>query len=114
MPGGLTMDTLATTIINAFEFTHDHLYRFSYRNSFGVEKHITHPYLEEEPLTSEVLVGQVPLREGQSMIYLYDFGDWWEFDVTLERVDSPDPAMKEPAILDARGEAPEQYPSWDE
>jgi hypothetical protein len=114
VPGQLTMDTLATTIINAFEFTHDHLYRFSYRNSFGVEKHITHPYLEEEPLTSEVLVGQVPLRTGQLMTYLYDFGDWWEFDVTLERVDPPDPAMKEPAILEARGEAPEQYPSWDE
>jgi hypothetical protein len=114
VPGGLTMDTLATTIINAFEFTHDHLYRFSYRNSFGVEKHITHPYLEEEPLTSEVLVGQVPLREGQSMIYLYDFGDQWEFDVTLERVDPPVRAMKKPKILDARGEAPEQYPSWEE
>ncbi|MFC2036411.1 plasmid pRiA4b ORF-3 family protein [Chloroflexota bacterium] len=114
VPGRLTMDALATAIINAFEFTHDHLYRFSYRNSFGVETHITHPYLEEEPFTSEVLIGQVPLREGQSMIYLYDFGDQWEFDVTLERVDQADAAAQAPVILDRRGEGPDQYPSWDE
>ena len=36
------------------------------------------------------------------------------FDVSLERVDPPDRAMNEPAILDARGQAPEQYPSWEE
>jgi hypothetical protein len=113
VPGRLTMDTLATAIINAFEFTHDHLYRFSYRNSFGVEMYITHPYLEEEPSTSEVLVGQVPLRVGQSMVYLYDFGDQWEFDVTLERVDLAGAGTTDPIILESHGEAPEQYPSWD-
>ena len=112
--GSMTTGTLAEAIINAFEFTHDHLYQFSYRNPFGVETRINHPYLEEEPLTSEVLVGDVPLREGQSMIYLYDFGDQWEFDVTLERVDPADAAARDPIILDGRGEAPDQYPSWDE
>jgi hypothetical protein len=114
IPGDLTLDALAETIIGAFEFDYDHLYRFSYRNCFGVETHINHPYLDEGPWTSEVRVGDVPLPEGQSMGYLYDFGDWWEFDVSLERVDPPDRAMKEPAILDARGQAPEQYPTWEE
>jgi hypothetical protein len=113
VPGRLTLDTLASAILNAFEFTHDHLYQFSYRNPFGVGTRINHPYLEEGPWTSEVLVGQVPLREGESMIYLYDFGDQWEFDVTLERVDPADAATADPIILDGRGEAPEQYPSWD-
>jgi hypothetical protein len=114
IPGRLNLDDLAETIIGAFEFTCDHLYRFSYRNRFGVETHINHTVIEEGPWTSETRVGDVPLQEGQSMTYLYDFGDWWEFDVTLEGVDSPAPAMKEPVVLDARGEAPEQYPSWDE
>ena len=111
---GLTLDTLATAILNAFEFTHDHLYQFSYGTQFGVKTHATHSILEEEPWTSEVLVGEVPLREGQSMIYLFDFGDQWKFDVTLERVDPADAAAQAPVILDRRGEAPEQYPSWDE
>jgi hypothetical protein len=87
------------------------IYQFSYRNRFGVETHVNHPYMDDGPWTSEVRVGDVPLQEGQSVTYLYDFGDRWEFEVTLERVDPPDWAMKEPAILDARGEAPEQYPS---
>jgi hypothetical protein len=113
VPGRLTLDTLAGAIINAFEFTGDHLYQFSYRDPFGVETRINHPYLEEEPSTSEVLVGDVLLREGQSMIYLYDFGDQWEFDVALERVDPADAAARDPVILDGRGEAPDQYPSWD-
>ena len=114
IPGALPLEELAETIIGAFEFTYDHLYRFSYRNRFGVEIHVNHSYLDEGPWTSEVRVGDVPLEEGQSMTYLYDFGDWWEFEVMLERLDPPDRAMKEPAILEARGEAPQQYPSWDE
>jgi len=114
VPGRLTLDMLAGAILNAFQFTHDHLYRFSYRNRFGVETHINHPSLEEEPWTSEVLVGHVPLREGQSMNYLFDFGDQWEFDVTLERVDPADEAARDPVILDGHGEAPDQYLSWDE
>jgi hypothetical protein len=114
IPGALPLEELAETIIGAFEFTYDHLYQFSYRNRFGVGTHVNHPYMDDGPWASEVRVGDVPLQEGQSMTYLYDFGDQWEFDVTLERVDPPDPAMKEPVILDVRGEAPEQYPSWDE
>ena len=114
IPGVLPLEELAETIIGAFEFTYDHLYRFSYRNRFGVETHVNHSYLDEGPWTSEVRVGDVPLQERQSMTYLYDFGDWWEFEVMLERLDPPDRAMKEPVILEARGEAPQQYPSWDE
>jgi hypothetical protein len=107
------LDALANTIIGAFKFTHDHLYRFSYRNRFGVETLANHPYMDDGPWASEVRVGDVPLQEGQSMTYLYDFGDQWEFDVALERVDPPDAANNDPTILDARGEAPEQYPSWE-
>jgi len=114
IPGALPLEDLARTIIGAFEFTYDHLYQFSYRNRFGVETHANHPYMDEGPWASEVRVGDVPLQEGQSMTYLYDFGDQWEFEVTLEHVEPPDRAMKAPAICDARGEAPEQYPSWGE
>jgi hypothetical protein len=113
IPGALTLDTLAETIIGAFEFTYDHLYQFTYRNRFGVETHVNHPYLDEGPWTSEVRVGEVPLLEGQLMTYLYDFGDQWEFDVTLERVDPVEPAIKDALVVDAHGEAPEQYPSWE-
>jgi hypothetical protein len=117
IPASASLDALASVILNAFEFDHDHLYQFSYQNRFGVWEHVNHPYLEDGPWTSEVQIGDVPLGLGQTMTYLFDFGDQWKFDVTLERVDPPDAALPvptAPAILEARGQPPEQYPMWDD
>jgi hypothetical protein len=111
IPAAQTLDGLANTILNAFEFDHDHLYRFSYENRFGALESVQHPFMDEGPRTSEVLVGDVPLRVGQTMIYLFDFGDKWEFDVTLEQVDH-DMVVKESIIIETHGEPPEQYPRW--
>jgi hypothetical protein len=58
-------------------------------------------------------VGDVPLRVGQKMTYLYDFGDCWEFEVTLEQVDQ-DTTVKKLRVLEMHGNPPEQYPNWDE
>jgi hypothetical protein len=46
------------------------------------------------------------------MEYLYDFGDHWEFDVMLESIESP--KLKKPKLIEERGKAPQQYPSWDD
>jgi len=109
IPADQTLDALAWAILNAVQFDHDHLYRFSYQNRFGVSERINHPYMEDEgPWTDEVLVGDVPLQVGQTMTYVFDFGDWWEFDVTLERVD-PDMVIEEPVVLEKHGEPPVQY-----
>jgi hypothetical protein len=109
IPADRTLDALAWAILNAVQFDHDHLYRFSYQNRFGVSERINHPYMEDEgPWTDEVLVGGVPLQVGQTMIFVFDFGDWWEFGVTLERVD-PDMAIEKPVVLEKHGEPPAQY-----
>jgi hypothetical protein len=113
IPADRTLDALASTILDSVEFDHDHLHRFSYRDTFGALQEINHSYMDEGPWTSEVLVGDVPLRVGQTMTYLFDFGDWWEFDVTLERVD-PDKAVDGPMILESHGQPPRQYRVWDD
>jgi hypothetical protein len=64
--------------------------------------------MDDGPWTSQVRVGDVPLRAGQTMTYVFDLGDWWRFGVTLERVD-PELAIKEPAVLEEHGEPPAQY-----
>jgi len=112
VPARLSLDELASAILNAFEFDHDHLYTFSYKNRFGILEEINHPYMDEGPWTPEVLIGDVSLRVGQTMTYLYDFGDCWEFDVTLERIDPADASIDTPAVLEARGESPVQYRRW--
>jgi hypothetical protein len=108
IPPGATLDKLASAILNAVGFDHDHLHKFSYRDRFGITQRINHPYLDEGPWTSQVRVGDTPLTIGQTMTFLYDFGDQWEFEVALERVD-PDLALHKPQLLEAQGASPEQY-----
>jgi hypothetical protein len=110
VPARAGLDALAGAILNAYEFDHDHLYEFSYRNRFGVWEKVTHPAMDEGPWANEVRVGDVPLQIGQRMTYLYDFGDSWRFDVALERVEAGETESAKPVILDGRGKAPQQYP----
>ncbi|MBW2331546.1 MAG: plasmid pRiA4b ORF-3 family protein, partial [Deltaproteobacteria bacterium] len=98
----------------AFDFDHDHLYQFSYKNRTGILNRINHPYTDKPPFTDEVLIGDLALKPGTVITYLFDFGDNWEFDVKLERIDPVDHKMKKPVILQSHGDAPEQYPTWDE
>jgi hypothetical protein len=108
-----TMDALAWIILDAVGFDRDHLYEFSYRNRVGARETVTHPYHDEGPYTSEILIGDVPISVGQIMTFLFDFGDHWEFTVTLEQVDS-DTVTSKSRILETHGKPPEQYPQWDE
>ncbi len=75
---------------------------------------IHHPYNDEPPYASEVLIGELSLRPGNAMIYLYDFGDNWQFDVKLERIEPVNEKIKDPVLLESHGKAPEQYAAWDE
>ena len=100
IPGDRALDELASAILDAIGFQHDHLYRFSYENRFGSLDEVYHPLMGNDPetntersWTSEVLVGDLPLQPGQVMTYLFDFGDKWGFDVTLERIE-PDMVSK--------------------
>ena len=114
VPAKLTLEDLSGAILCTFDFDDDHLYRFSYRDRFGVTVHVNHPYMEEPPSVDEVAVGEIPLRPGASMEYLFDFGDMWRFEVKLERIDPADAGVKKPKLLEERGEAPPQYPILDE
>jgi hypothetical protein len=109
-----SLDELSDAILDAYEFDHDHLYRFIYRNRFGGQDEVNHPVLEEPPFTDEVTVGELSLRVGETMVYHYDFGDDWKFAVTLERIDPPDALQKRAQIIESKGEAPEQYPGWED
>jgi hypothetical protein len=115
IPGHKTLDELSAIILRAFQFEDaDHLYRFIYKNRFGTLTEVNHPYVEEPPFTSEVRIGELPLRVGASLTYNFDFGEDWRFEVRLERVDPPDPKIKKPVIVESHGKAPQQYPNWDE
>jgi hypothetical protein len=113
VPGQFALDQLASAILRAFNFDNDHLYRFIYQTPLGTEESIYHSYMDEGPFTSEVRVGNVPLNEGASMFFNFDFGDDWYFEVALEAIEDK-PTVKKTTVLESHGEAPEQYPSYDD
>jgi hypothetical protein len=55
-------------------------------------------------------IGDLPLRPGEAMTYLYDLGAQWKFDVQLERIDPVDPRQGQARIVEVHGKAPVQYP----
>ncbi|MDZ8050497.1 MAG: plasmid pRiA4b ORF-3 family protein [Aulosira sp. ZfuVER01] len=118
IPAKRQLSSLASTILDAFDFDYDHLYEFSYKDRFGRTCKIGHPYMESPPFADQVRIGDLALEPGTSMTYLYDFGDNWEFYVQLERIDPPDNKIKKAKILEIHGDAPQQYWSedddWDE
>jgi hypothetical protein len=66
------------------------------------------------PSTEAVKVGDLPLKPGNTMTFLFDFGDNWEFFITLEEIQPGKPKRNSNKILERKGQAPEQYPDWDE
>ncbi len=109
IPSHLDLDCLANVILDAFNFDKDHLYQFIAKQRTGAILRINHSYLEDEPFTDEFTVGELPLQPGEKMIFLFDFGDNWEFDLILEEIQPPEQKLKRPKVLKSYGKAPEQY-----
>jgi hypothetical protein len=114
IPGEMSLEALSEAILDAFDFDNDHLHLFRYRNRFGIFEEVKHPYIEELPSTSEVKVGELPLRPGSMLEYLFDFGDNWLFEVWLEKLEPANPKLRKPMMIEGRGQAPPQYPNLDD
>lgn len=112
IPAGNTLDDLAWAIIHAFRFDGDHLYKFDFQQRDGSNVAVEHAYIEDAEMhTDEYSIGSLPLEEGQSMEFLYDFGASWRFDVKLEKVEPPNRRIKKPRVVESHGKAPKEYES---
>jgi len=91
-----TLDTLSDAILDSVDFDHDHLYEFTYKSPLGRTLRACHPYTDSADLfATEVFIGNLPLAVGETMDYLFDFGDCWEFKVELEAIEPvPEAAAK--------------------
>jgi len=110
IPAGYSLESLSSFILETVKFDYDHLYQFEYENPFGALERANHPYMDEGTCADDVLIGNLPLRIGQKMSYLYDFGDNWEFEVTLEQIDL-DRKIEKQILLEQHGKPPKQYPT---
>lgn len=110
IPADGDLEELARSILRAFKFDGDHLYDFRFCERDGREVHIAHPYIDDAWLhTDEYSIGYLPLEEGESMAFLYDYGTNWNFGIKLEKIESPNRRMKKARIVESHGEAPREY-----
>ncbi len=55
------------------------------------------------------------LHEGQRFLYLFDYGDEWQFNVSVHAINpNADPTVQYPRVVESVGAAPEQYADWEE
>ena len=62
----------------------------------------------------ETKLDELRLRPGQEFEYLFDFGDSWWHEGTVEAVNPSVPRARYPQIRESRGASPPQYESVDE
>ena len=130
--GDATLSDLSGLILQSVDFDSDHLDQFTYTDPLGRKVEVVHPYADGNQHTTEVQIGRLPITEGSIIEYVFDFGDWWEFEVQLETIEAtvsaPAPTAQKKSsqkrkahsrqalgeIIEVHGEAPPQYPNYDE
>lgn len=116
IPSDLTLYDFSSAILEAFDFDNDHLHQFTYKDRQGFQKSIYHPYTqhgEDDGFTDQVLLRDWQINIGDRITYIFDFGDWWKFNVVLESIEEPDPKLKKPKVIEQKGKSPAQYPNDD-
>jgi hypothetical protein len=104
---------LHLAIQKAFNFDNDHLYAFYVGGNQRTGKPIYCADAESDGVTAEEMsIADLGLYKGQKLLYLFDFGDSWKFDVTLLEIDKNSPLPLKPVIVEKKGKSPEQYSSW--
>lgn len=88
VPETFTFQRFHLVIQDAFGWENGHLYQFS-PGGYGSEPTIALPSEDNwEPVTdsTETKLKDIFSREGQTYIYVYDFGDDWIHKITLEKI----------------------------
>jgi len=129
---GQTLNDLHEVIYEAFDREEEHLYsfylphsrikNFDLRKIYKSSDEYTHPYAFEDQGVIEnnaqdastVSIGDLNLKKGQEFYYLFDFGDSWWHQITVEKIGEEADDGTYPRIVERKGKSPEQYPDPDE
>ena len=124
--GDQTLDDLHEAIYQAFDRDDEHMYSFYFprpgrkgRAAIRDAEEYTHPFsaadpgpFADKPLNNakRAKLSRLDLKPGQTFMYLFDFGDEWWHEVTVEDTDAPDDKGRYPRIVERKGDSPPQYP----
>ena len=123
--GDHTLDDLHEAIFSAFDRFDPHMYSFyfpkapSRRGLSGPQpKEYTAPQMldESDPFgddrcfdAAKTRLDDLELKSGQRFEYLFDFGDSWLHEVSVEAIGPTPPRERYPRIVERRGKSPAQY-----
>ena len=103
VPGKVTLEDLHYIIQDVMGWTNSHLHQFEV---FGVE--YSDPRFELENVVDEsaAYLHRMELHEGATFLYRYDFGDNWEHEVAIEKIELRDQALLHPVCEDGARACP--------
>lgn len=109
-----TFDDLHMIIQTAFEFDNDHMYAFytGASHKTGKEFYSADPMGRSDEY-DELKIEDSEIYKGQQFIYLFDFGDMWEFKIKVMDFIENEESSLSPQIIESKGDSPQQYPDWD-
>ncbi|WP_249361415.1 plasmid pRiA4b ORF-3 family protein [Haloterrigena sp. H1] len=67
----------------------------------------------DEGNAAKTTIEDLDLEQSQSLFYEFDFGDGWEHHIELQEIREGS-LEGEPVVVDEQGDAPPQYPEYDE
>jgi len=109
-----TLDRLHEVILNAFDFDDDHAHAFFMDDRYwsDVQAYYSDCVDDAEKYSGDVTLRQLLLEKGDKFKFLFDFGDEWRFQCKVLR--ELEEKTDIPGVVRAVGEAPEQYPDWED
>lgn len=110
---GATLYDLAVAILDAFDFDNDHLHAFFLDNRVwsDADSYYLEPDFGQRDSTGYTLE-EADFRKDLKFVFLFDFGDEWRFKCKVLR--ELDEASKGAEVVRSVGDAPEQYPIYDD
>ncbi len=125
-----TLDDFHDCIFDAFDRYDEHLYSFYLpppgskgRRAIMDAVEYTSPIMLEQsgPFgwteaydASKTAIHSLRLETKCQLRYLFDFGDDWWHEITVEQIDGTPDDGKYPRVVERRGESPPQYPDLEE
>ncbi len=122
-----TLDDFHETIYDAFDRDDKHLYSFFFpkksgkmnlRKIYNESVEYTSPHMfecdgefgEEGQLNAaETKINALKCKKGQVFYYLFDFGDEWWHEITVEETEAKAEKGKYPRVMEQKGNSPPQY-----
>ncbi len=118
-----TLYNLASAIIDSFGFDFDHAFGFYSKCSAGSYYDSDERYelfadmgeVEANVKGVKKTAISVAFRtEKQKMLFLFDYGDDWMFEIEVLGFGEQEKGAKYPRVIKSKGDAPEQYPDFEE